>query len=121
MHIHVFDQDWLMDKIGKRLAEMYLTMTYYVYRITIVQAFETLAKNKLTENHTESILIFLSEAARDVVANVRLAAVSALRTVAAYAEDLAIANLVKPVVNELASNDPDIDVQAMLAQSALVL
>mmetsp|Transcript_22211 Transcript_22211/g.71587 ORF Transcript_22211/g.71587 Transcript_22211/m.71587 type:complete len:459 (+) Transcript_22211:1018-2394(+) len=116
--VHVFDSDWLMDKIGKRLAEMYLTMSYYVYRITIVQAFETLAQKHLAEKHMESIVLFLSEAARDDVANVRLAAVSALGVAAAYAEDRVIVNLVKPVVNELVCKDSDTDVRAMLKQVA---
>ena len=116
--VPVFDPDWLMEKIGKRLAEMYLTMSYYVYRITIVHAFETLAQTNLSEKHMESIILFLSEAAHDNVANVRLAAVQALRTVTTCTEDRVVTNLVKPVVNELICKDSDIDVRAVLVQTS---
>jgi hypothetical protein len=63
----IFDGDWLMEKIAKRLSEVYLTMSYYLYRITIVQAFEKLCSKDLGEQHMETVVLFLVEAARDEV------------------------------------------------------
>mmetsp|Transcript_8076 Transcript_8076/g.24912 ORF Transcript_8076/g.24912 Transcript_8076/m.24912 type:complete len:721 (+) Transcript_8076:47-2209(+) len=108
----VFNADWLMEKVGKRLSELYLTMSYYVYRITIVQAFEQLAANSaLSEHYMEMIVLFLSDAARDDVPNVRYTAIKALRTTSTLASDRLVKNFIIPVLNELADSEQDLDVR----------
>eukprot|EP00634_Sargassococcus_sp_CCMP2135_P002765 CAMPEP_0198662340 /NCGR_PEP_ID=MMETSP1467-20131203/46956_1 /TAXON_ID=1462469 /ORGANISM="unid. sp., Strain CCMP2135" /LENGTH=754 /DNA_ID=CAMNT_0044398821 /DNA_START=53 /DNA_END=2317 /DNA_ORIENTATION=- len=114
----VFDCDWLMGKLGKRLAEVYLTMSYFVYRITIVQAFEKLALDTgLTEPHMETVILFLSEAARDEVPNVQLTAVQALKNAARVASHRIVQTLIKPVVHELIDVHSDVDVKLALGQA----
>ena len=116
-----YDADWLMEKIGKRLSELYLTMSYYVYRITIVKAFEKLAANpRLADNHMETIVLFLSDAARDEVPNVRFTALTALKTAAARANDRLVINIIKPIFSELLSSDSDPDVK-LIVRTANVL
>lgn len=107
----LFGGDWLMEKVGKRLSELYMTMSYYLYRVTIVQAFERLAHPQLAAEHMETIVLFLADCARDDVPNVRFTAVRALETVSAYAGDRLVASYVKPVLNELLANDGDDDVK----------
>jgi len=107
----LFDGDWLMEKIGKRLSELYLTMSYYLYRITIVAAFERLAHADVAAEHMETIVLFLVDGARDDVPNVRFTAVKALETVSLHANDRLVANFIKPVLNELLANDTDADVR----------
>lgn len=107
----LFDGDWLMEKIGKRLSELYLTMSYYLYRITIVAAFERLAHGDVAAEHMETIVLFLVDGARDDVPNVRFTAVKALETVSLHANDRLVANFIKPVLNELLANDTDADVR----------
>ncbi|KAH8064172.1 hypothetical protein JL720_12970 [Aureococcus anophagefferens] len=107
----LFDGDWLMEKIGKRLSELYLTMSYYLYRITIVAAFERLAHDDVAAEHMETIVLFLVDGARDDVPNVRFTAVKALETVSLHANDRLVANFIKPVLNELLANDTDADVR----------
>ncbi|KAH8061159.1 hypothetical protein JL722_4460 [Aureococcus anophagefferens] len=66
----LFDGDWLMEKIGKRLSELYLTMSYYLYRITI--ALETVslhANDRLVANFIKPVLNELL--ANDTDADVR--------------------------------------------------
>ena len=88
-----------------------MTRRYYLYRVTIVQAFERLAHPQLGEEHMETIVLFLADCARDDVPNVRFTAIRALETVSAYAGDRLVASYVKPVLNELLSNDGDDDVK----------
>ena len=97
--------------LGKRLSELYLTMSYYLYRITIVQAFERLAHADVAAEHMETIVLFLVDGARDDVPNVRFTAVKALETVSLHANDRLVANFIKPVLNELLANDTDADVR----------
>jgi len=114
----VFDCDWLMGKLGKRLAEVYLTMSYFVYRITIVQAFEELALDtRLSEPHMETVALFLSEAARDEVPNVQLTAVRALKNAARIASHRIVQTLIKPVMHELIDVHSDVDVKLALEQA----
>lgn len=120
-HKLVFDADWLMEKVGNRLSERYLTMSYYVYRITIIQAFETIAGSRnLADQHMESIVTFLSDATRDEVPNVRLAAVQALETASASASDRILSGLIRPVLNEM-TNDKDPDVKLAIDRGGVLL
>jgi len=116
-----FESSWLMDKVGKRLSELYLTMSYYLYRITIVQAFERLAHSSLDGAPMEAVVLFLCDCARDDVPNVRFTAVRALETVSKHAEDRLVASFIKPILNELLANDGDGDVKFYVKEAVSAL
>mmetsp|Transcript_19164 Transcript_19164/g.24866 ORF Transcript_19164/g.24866 Transcript_19164/m.24866 type:complete len:689 (+) Transcript_19164:95-2161(+) len=117
----LFNSDWLMQKITKRLSELYLSFTYFVYRITIIQAFEVLAASSvLSDNHMKFIISFLSDATKDSVANVRLATARALCSALKTADDFTVANMIRPILNEIQRSEADIDVKLIVFQAIQV-
>lgn len=107
----VFDVSWLIVNVGKSLSENYSKVSYYVYRITIVQAFEQLAADSsIRTDDTEAILTFLTRALEDDVPNVRLTAVRALHTSARFVDDRFVKQYIHPALTKL-GDEEDMDVQ----------
>ncbi|KAJ1455725.1 armadillo-type protein [Pelagophyceae sp. CCMP2097] len=106
----LFDGDWLMAKVVTELNETY-EGSYYIYRITVVQAYEKLLHAQLKPEHMEKLVLFLAEAAQDEVPNVRFTAVSALQTACRFASDKVVNDYIKPIFRQLKDDDADVDVQ----------
>lgn len=82
-------------------------------------AYRNLAHANSEPKHMDKIVLFLVEAARDDVPNVRFTAVDALSSIAEFASDVQVTQI-KRVLNEL-KQDTDMDVAAYVAKAIAAL